>query len=148
MGLPRSIRRWLDLPGRLAFLLGLGALSTSGAQADTPERAGSGDVSIRSEDGKIYLSKGGRETELPLSATPERGRLLQLLQDKGPSGVKLDADPRLIMSGGGGAGFSLRDIQRSLTDDRAPASQNPPQTGTPNREPAPRNDKPAGDKKG
>ena len=67
---------------------------------------------IRSEGGKIYLSEGGRESELRLGATPERDRLLRLLEEHGAAGVKLDPDPRLIMSGGGGSGFSLRDIQR------------------------------------
>jgi hypothetical protein len=129
----------------------LGALAPAAAQADAPDQAdrtASGDLSIRSGDGKIYLSEGGRETELRLGATPERDRLLQLLQDHAPSGVKLDPDPRLIMSGGGGSGFSLRDIQRSLTGEPAPAPRDPPQPGSPKREPAPRNNKPASDKKG
>ena len=102
---------------RAALILGLGALSPAAAQADAPDQAdrtASGDLSIRSGDGKIYLSERGRETELQLGATPQRDRLLRLLQDHGPSGVKLDPDPRLIMSGGGGTGFSLRDIQQTF----------------------------------
>ena len=151
MAVRNNFFRWLRLPGRAALILGLGALTPAVAQADAPDqsdRTASGGVSVWSSDGKIYLSEGGRETELPLGATPERDRLMQLLQDHGPSGVKLDPDPRLIMSGGGGSGFSLRDIQRSLTNEPPPAPQNPPQTGSPKREPAPRNNKPASDKKG
>lgn len=151
MAIRTSLSRWLSLPGRAALILGLGALAPAVARTDAPDQAdrtASGDLSIRSGDGKIYLSEGGRETELRLGATPERDRLLQLLQDHGPSGVKLDPDPRLIMSGGGGSGFSLRDIQRSLTNEPPPAPQNPPQTNAPKREPAPRNNKAASDKKG
>jgi hypothetical protein len=151
MPLPHSFRRWLHLPGRIALILGMGALSTAGARADAPEHSGltaSGDVVIRSEGGKIYLSEGGPETELRLSATPERARLLQLLEQHGAAGVKLDRDPRLIMSGGGGTGFSLRDIQRSITGDPPPAPQNSQPTGAPKREPPPRGQKEATDKKG
>jgi len=151
---PRSLRRWLRLPGRVALILGLGALSTAGARADTPEthqRASPGDVLVRCEGGKIYLSEGGRETELRLGATPERDRLLRLLEEHGPDGIKLDPDPRLIMSGGGGTGFSLWDIKKSLTDKPTPAPQDPPQTrpsSAPEKGSAPRPHNPATDKKG
>src|ERR1700738_5313152 len=108
MPIPRSLRRWLRLPGRLALILGLGALSTAGARADTPDqgdRMAFGDVLIRSEGGRIFLSEGGRETELRLGATPQRDHLLRLLEEHGAAGLKLDRDPRLTMSGGGGPGF-------------------------------------------
>jgi hypothetical protein len=108
---------------------------------------GFGDVLIRSEGGRIYLSEGGRETELQLGATPQRDHLLRLLREHGPDGVRLDPDPRLIMSGGGGTGFSLRDIQRSLTNEPA-SPREPPQPASPKREPKPRNSKTSGDKKG
>ena len=126
MPIPRSLRRWLRLPGRLALILGLGALSTAGARADTPDqgdRMALGDVLIWSEGGRIFLSEGARETELRLGATPQ------------PAGVKLDPDPRLIMSGGGGAGFSLWDVRRSLTDKPAPVPQDPSQAKAPVRSP-------------
>src|SRR6266478_7640816 len=155
MPIPRSLRRWLRLPGRVALILGLGALSTAGARADTPDQAhrtAFRDVLIRSEGGKIYFSERGRETELRLGATPERDHLLRLLQDHGPAGVKLDPDPRLIMSGGGGAGFSLWDVKKSLTDKPTPAPQDPPQATRPLSPPekgsAPRPRNPATDKKG
>ena len=133
MATPPCLSRWFRLPGRLALILGLGALSTAGAQGATAEgdgRAGAGGGLIRSEDGKIYLSEGGRETELQFTATPERDHLLRLLEEHGPAGVKLDADPRLIMSGGGGAGFSFWDLRKHLTDK--PAPQPEPATAPPN----------------
>jgi hypothetical protein len=151
MPIPRSLKRWLRLPSPLALILGLGALPTTGAQADAPDQSslGSfGDISIRSEDGRIYFSEGGRETELQLGATRQRDNLLGLLEEHGPAGVKLDRDPRLIMSGGGGSGFSLRDIQRSIFGDPAPAPRDAQQPGTPKREPTPRNSKTTADKKG
>jgi hypothetical protein len=151
MALARSLSRRLRLPGRIALILGLGALSTAGAGADTPEQGKlttPGDVVVRSEGGRVFLSEGGQETELGLSATPERARLLRLLEDHGPAGVKLDRDPRLIMSGGGGSGFSLRDIQRSILGEPAPAPRDAQQPGAPKRAPAGRESKPASDKKG
>ena len=153
MAIPCSVRKWLRLPGRVALILGLGALSTAGSQADTQaSQPASGDASVRSDGGKIYLSEGGRETELRLGATPQRERLLRLLEEHGSAGVKLDSDPRLIMSGGGGTGFSLWDIRKSLTDTPAPTPRDPPQVTTPPSSPEqrspPRRHSPATDKKG
>ena len=152
MPIPRSLKRWLRLPGRAALILGLGALSTTDARADVPEQSGLmafGDVLIRSQGGKIYLSEGGRETELGLSATAERARLLRLLDEHGAAGIKLDRDPRLIMSGGGGSGFSLRDLQNSIFGEPAPTPRDPPPPGLQKRDPpADRERKPASDKKG
>jgi hypothetical protein len=153
MAVPISVRKWLRLPSRVALILGLGALSTAGAQADTQTSQKSpGDLLVRSNGGKIYLSEGGRETELKLGATPQRDRLLRLLEEHGSAGVKLDSDPRLIMSGGGGAGFSLWDIKKSVTDRAAPAPQDAPQATMPSNSPeprsAPRKHAPGVDKKG
>ena len=150
MAIARSLSQWLRLPGRVALILGLGALSTAGVRADTPKQGNlaTGDTQIRSDGGRIFLSEGGRETELRLGATPQRAHLLRLLEEHGPAGVKLDRDPRLIMSGGGGSGFSLRDIQRSIFGDPAPAPRDAQQPGTPKREPTPRNSKTTADKKG
>src|SRR5215472_13195363 len=64
MGIARSLSRRLRLPGRIALILGLGALSTAGARADTPEQGkltASGDVVVRSEGGRVFLSEGGRD---------------------------------------------------------------------------------------
>jgi hypothetical protein len=129
MPIPRSLRRWLHLPGRVALILGLGALSTAGARADTLDQAhrtSFDDILIRSEGGKIYLTEGGRESELQLTATPQRDHLLRLLEDRGPGGVKLDRDPRLIMSSGGGSGFFWWGLKKPTTDKAAPAGSVPP----------------------
>ncbi len=136
MPIPRSLKRWLRLPSRLTLVLGLGALATTGARADAPDEGNQsafGGVLIRSEGGKIYLSEGGRETELQLGPTAQRDHLLQLLEEHGSGGVKLDSDPRLIMSGGGGSGFTWVP-QRS--DTTAPtqtekAATPPPKNPTP-----------------
>ena len=154
MPMAHSLRRWLRLPGRAALILGLGALSGAAARADTPgqaDRTQLGNLQIRSNGEKIFLSEGGQETELRLTATPQRDHLLRLLEEHGPAGVRLDPDPRLIMSGGGGSGFSLRDIKNSITGEPAPARGSAPQSPPP-RSPkpgsAPRDNNPVVDKKG
>ncbi|MFL5268061.1 MAG: hypothetical protein ACJ8AH_15965 [Stellaceae bacterium] len=134
MAIPRIVNRWLRLPGRIALILGLGALSTAGTRADTAGQGDGvafGDALVRTEGGKIYLSEGGRETELQLSATPQRDHLLRLLEERGPASVKLDSDPRLIMSSGGGAGFYWWRAKKTVPDKQTPASQNPPQMTAP-----------------
>jgi hypothetical protein len=154
MAIPRIANRWLRLPGRIALILGLGALSTAGDRADSAQADGSalGNALVRTEGGKIYLSEGGRETELRLSATPQRDHLLRLLEERGPASVKLDSDPRLIMSSGGGSGFYWWRATKTAPDQQAPASQNPPQMtappGSPKGGSAPRDQYPAFDKKG
>jgi len=155
MPMAHRLRQWLRLPGRAALILGLGAMSTAGARADTPDQAHGapfGDLQIRSEGEKIFLSEGGQETELQLSATPQRDHLLRLLEEHGPAGVRLDPDPRLIMSGGGGSGFSLRDLTKPFTGEPAPAPHDPPQTNSPPSSPkrgtSPRSRDPVTDKKG
>jgi len=139
----------------MALILGLGALSTAGARADIvgqDSAAGFGDVLVRTEGGKIYLSEGGRETELPLSATPQREHLLRLLEEHGPAGVKLESDPRLIMSSGGGAGFYWWRTRPTATDKQPSGLQHPPQMNVPSDSPkggaSPRDQYPASDKKG
>jgi hypothetical protein len=146
---------WLRLPSGIALLLGLGALAPGSAQADIPDqgsRTAVDDVLVRSEQGKIYLSEAGRETELRLTATPQRDRLLRLLEEHGSGGIKLDRDPRLIMSSGGGSGFSLWDIKKSVTGKPVPSPQGPSQVTTPPEIPeqrsVPHDVSPAADKKG
>jgi hypothetical protein len=153
--IPRSLRRRLDLPSRVALTLGLGALSVASARAITPgdnEHQSASDALVRSEGGRIFLSEGGRETELQLGPTPQRDHLLQLLEVQGLAGIKLNIDPRLIMSGGGGTGFSLWDIKKSVTGTPAPTPQNPPQVTAPpspsEKGLTPRRHNPATDKKG
>lgn len=136
MRMPQSFRQWLSLPSRVALILGLGALPAGVSQADAPDHDGltlSGDILIRSEGGRIFLSEGGRESELRLSATPERDRLLRLLEEHGAAGVKLDRDPRLIMSSGGGSGFFWWGARKPAADRPAPVLQNMPQTPAPPR---------------
>ncbi|MFZ3236895.1 MAG: hypothetical protein WA417_10270 [Stellaceae bacterium] len=143
MPVPDVVKKHLRLPSRIALLLGLGALSVAGARADTAEpapQAGAepvvaGDVTVRAEAGRIFLSESGRETELRLGATTQRDHLLRLLEKHGAEGIKLDADPRLIMSGGGGSGFSLRDITKSFTDKPEPAAKSAPPASTPRSAP-------------
>jgi hypothetical protein len=154
MAIPFFAHRWFRLPSRIALILGLGALSTTSVGAPTDAQANqtaSGDVLIRSDGGKIYLLEGGRETELQLGATPQRDRLLRLLEEHEPAGVKLDRDPRLIMSSGGGAGFYWWGQKKPATEGTTPSgSARPPQvpapSGSPKQSP-PQDRNPASDKK-
>ncbi len=112
-----AVPRWLRLPGRAALLLGLGALSTAGARADTPQPPSGGVVPgaqdqqpdsasllLRVEGGRVYLSEAdGEFRELPLGDTPEARRLRQLIEDRGAGG-DLRLNPT-VLAGGGGAGF-------------------------------------------
>ncbi len=158
MPIVHNFTRWFRLPGRAALILGLGALSGAAARADTPDQAhrtALGDLQVRSEGGKIYFSEGGRESELRLGATPERDRLLRLLEEHGPAGVKLDRDPRLIMSSGGGSGFFWWGVRKPLPNEPVPALQNSPQLPTQPQldprsapRPAPRNNYAPNDGKG
>jgi hypothetical protein len=141
MPVASRLRKYLRLPGGIALLLGLGAISAGGAAADAPDAipqdgtaaAVFGGVRVRAEGEKIYLFEGGRESELRLGATRERAHLLRLLEPHRGAGVTLHSDPRLIMSGGGGAGFSLRDITKSVSDKPASANKGAPRsTAQPN----------------
>jgi hypothetical protein len=112
-------RNWINLPSRVAMLLGIGVLATGGARAETTvgdaavaaphppqaiadDRAG---LSVWASDGRIYLADP-RVRELQLSDTPEARRLHDLLRQRGAtdmrSSVRLD---RLLLAGGGGDGF-------------------------------------------
>jgi hypothetical protein len=136
MPISHYLTRWLRLPGRFALILGLGALSTAGAQGDAPDQTSPrsfGDLSIRSEGGKIYLSEGGRDfQELQLPDTPEARHLKRLLAQNGivtdPTDLQVNS---VILAGGGGTGFSLWDIKRSVPDKPAPVPQDPPQVTAP-----------------
>jgi hypothetical protein len=98
-----SLRKWLHLPGRIALLLGVGALSAAGAKAAvmephlgngpvrSPQQSAKsfGEVLIWSEGGRIYFSESGHEAqELRLGNTPNSPHILQ---------------HRMILVGGGGA---------------------------------------------
>jgi hypothetical protein len=132
MAIPRSVRRWLRLPGQAALILGLGALSTAGARTDTAEgheRTSLGNVFVRSEDGKIYLAEAGKKfQELQLRDTAEARYLRQLIEQNsaaaGPAGVRLSPT---ILAGGGGSGFYWNPFAKTDTTDKAGA---PDQAGT------------------
>lgn len=105
---------WLRLPGRIAMLLGLGALSVAGARADAPAAEpglgmapNPGAVLVRAEGGRIYLSEhGGAFEELRLGDTAEARLLRQLLESQGAAadanGIRLHPT---ILAGAGGDGF-------------------------------------------
>lgn len=109
----------LRLPSRIALLLGLGALSGAGVQADTAhasradaellprtEPVGLGDLLISSEGGRLFVVEPGNGAEeLRLGNTPEAQHLRQLLQRHGAEtkDVRLN---RMILAGGGGKGIS------------------------------------------
>ncbi len=144
MPIPRSLRRWLRLPGRAALILGLGALSTAGARADTPEQAhrtASGDILIRSEGGRIYLSEAGKEfEELRLNDTAEARHLKQLLESRsraeGAPYIRLNST---VLASGGGAGFhwwwrpAAKPGSPPKPDDPSKAGTPPKSAGTPGK---------------
>jgi hypothetical protein len=112
------LRKWLRLPSRIALLLGVGALSGTGAipamaepglhngpvRAPQQSAKSFGEVRIWSEDGRIYFSEGGNEPrELQLSDTPEARRLRQLLEHEGAVAESPRVlQHRMILVGGGG----------------------------------------------
>jgi hypothetical protein len=141
MAISRSSREWMRLPGRLALILGLSALSTAGARADTPEqpqRGAVGDLLIRSEGGKIFLSEGSRDfRELQLRDTAVARRLRQLLENRnraeGAAHLRPDST---MMASGGGSGFYWwwRPADKA---DRPVKPENPDKSGTPQNPAAP-----------
>jgi hypothetical protein len=158
MEMPRSLRRWLRLPGRVALILGMGALTNASVRADLPETGpGSavspiarGDLVIRSEAGKIYLSeRGGEFREVPLGDTPEARHLRQLLGRNdaaaGPAGLRLSPT---LLAGGGGSGFHWNPFQKNDTPDKktAPDQAKPAdKPGTQQKPPSPATTKATGD---
>jgi hypothetical protein len=120
MRISRSLNRWLRLPSRIALLLGLGALSAAGARADTGRgqpgagiapvaqglQAGLGEVLIRTEGGRIYVSEGGREfRELQLTDTAHARMLKELLQNNSAEATAATRLTPMLLAGDGGSGF-------------------------------------------
>src|SRR4051794_2443137 len=117
MSLPFSVYKWLRPPSRLAFLLGLGMLSTAGIKVDTAEAhpgnnttpvpqqgaGGFGELQIWNDGGRLYIADGGRAAqELRLGDTAEAGRLRDLLERNGAAaGVPSVALNRMLLAGGG-----------------------------------------------
>ena len=113
--------KWLRLPGRIALLLGLGALSAAGANPNAAEAhtgkendsvprqnaAAFGDLRVWTEGGRIYMAEPGRPGEdLCLGDTLETRHLRQLLEQQGATAASRYVPfGRMILVGGGGCGF-------------------------------------------
>jgi len=121
MSIPPCARRWFGLPGRLALLFGIGAISAAaqpepalaGPDAEpalVPQQSAANFAELRlwSDDGRIYVSEPGQHArELPLADTPEARHLRQLLERAGAAaGSPQSVRHRIILVGGGGCGFS------------------------------------------
>jgi hypothetical protein len=152
MRVSRSLRRWLRPPSRIALLLGLGALATGGARADTGQdtpgagvapiahgdQASTSGLLIRIEGGQVYLSEAGGEfRELRLGDAPEAVLLRQLLErnaaSAGTTGIPLHP---MILAGNGGDGFHWSPGGRSATRDKSgPAGSSTPAVGGPSARP-------------
>jgi hypothetical protein len=138
----RNLRKWLRFPGRAGLLLGLGALSITGARAETAAPAPTapsptmGGLSIRSEAGRIYVSENGEDfREIELADTPEKRRLAQLLEEREPGSQGSEiALYFMILAGAGGDGFHWT-APRSGNDAAKPAGKsnehNRPASGSP-----------------
>ena len=138
MLMPSSMRHWLRLPSRIALLLGLGALSVSGARAEAAGEArpdGDGarlpqqsvkplaDLLIWREDGRIYVSEAGKPAEeLHLGNTAEAKLLEQLLEGTTAATPRALND-RIILVGGGGAGFDWSPPGKSSTSGTSSGGQ-------------------------
>jgi hypothetical protein len=134
MLIPSSLPKWLRLPSRIALLLGLGAFSAAGANANTGEvNSGHGparvpqqsvktfgDLLVWSEGERIYVAEPGTEArELPLADTPETRRLRQLLQRDGATKESPRAlHDRIILVGGGGSGFQWAPARQPAGRDK------------------------------
>ena len=132
----RNLRKWLRIPSRAGLLLGLGALSITGARAETaapaptPPSPTMGGLSIRSEAGRIYVSENGGEfREIELADTPEKRRLADMLEGREPGSPGSEiALYFMILAGSGGDGFHWT-APRSGNDAAQPAGR----SGDPHR---------------
>jgi hypothetical protein len=135
-----SFAKWLRLPSRIAVLLGMGALSTTGAQPAmaepelgngpmrVPQQSAKtfGEVLIWSEGGRIYLSESGNQAqELRIGDTPQARHLRELLEREGAAAESPHVlQHRLILVGGGGSAVHWGGAQSSSPPgnaSRAPA---------------------------
>jgi hypothetical protein len=131
MFLPFS--KWLRLPGRIALLLGMGALSAAAAKADASEMGGGpsrvpqqsaksfGELRVWSDDGRIFISEAGRAAEeLRLGDTAEARRLKRLLEEDGAAAESPRVLPqRIILVGGGGEGIHWTPVDSTGTSGKA-----------------------------
>jgi hypothetical protein len=130
-----SFAKWLRLPSRIAVLLGMGALSATGAQPAmaepelgkgpmrVPQQSAKsfGEVLIWSEGGRIYFSESGNEAqELRIGDTPQARHLRELLVREGAVAESPRVlQHRLILVGGGGSAVHWGGAQSSSTPDSA-----------------------------
>jgi hypothetical protein len=146
----RNMRKWLRFPSRAGLMLGLGALSITGDRAETavpaptPPSQPLGGLSIRSEQGRIYVAENGRDfREIDLADTPEKRRLAQLLEGREPGSPGSEiALYFMILAGSGGDGFHWTS-PRSGNDAKPAAGSRDEGSGPPSRSlplpPRPRN---------
>jgi hypothetical protein len=135
--MPSWMHVW-GLPGRIALLLGVGALSVAGAKADTAGEASAGDNAARvpqqsaktfgdlliwSEADRIYASEAGQPAEeLRFGDSTEAIALRQLLERSGATAARPHVlRDRIILVGGGGAGFSWQPPRQPNSATPAPA---------------------------
>lgn len=137
-----SMQEWLRLPGRIALLLGFGALSAAGAQADAtgidtanqpngmPQHSAHafGELRVWSDGARIYFAESGSEArELQSADTAEAQHLRQMLQRHGAlsASAALPLAPT-ILAGGGGDGFHWTPARTKSTS--AAPTAGPPAT--------------------
>ena len=141
----RVFPKWLPVPSRIALLLGLGALSVSGAKAGTtagdlgkdpgrlPQQSVKrfGELLVWSDRGRIYVSEANKPAEeLRLGDTTEARLLRDLLERDGATAASPRVlSDRIILVGGGGMGISWtsRQTPNTAAEPAAPATAGSPQ---------------------
>src|SRR5579863_1942585 len=127
MPVPSFARKWYGFPSRIALLLGVGAISAAGANADTasigeqpariPQQSAKtfGELRVWSDNGRIYMSESeGKASELRLGDTAEARQLRELLERaKATADAPHTFQHRIILVGGGGEGFHWAPAGRS-----------------------------------
>jgi len=145
MRLPGSIRKWLHFPSRIGLMVGLGALSAAGAQADATAAQDNGNLAqnlrIRLEGGQVYISERGSDfRKLPLGDSAETRQFVQLLKSANSSEVEANSR-EIILAGAGGGGFHW--APANTTDSRgnrgatSPVAPRKPSSPTGIKQPAP-----------
>lgn len=136
------LRALPHLTGRLALLLGIGALPAAQASQvpqavpDAPKEPGSArtdaGLAIRLEGGRVQVADGGGFVEVALSDTAE-ARLLRVLLARepaaaSPDGIRLD---RRLLAGGGGGGahWSVVPPKPPAAEPASAGTQGAPQNG-------------------
>lgn len=119
MYLSRLMLKWLHLPSRIALLLSIGALSATGARADTPVSHDNGsafdDVRVRLEGRNVYVSERDGAFR-QLGDSTETRLLIQLLEGSGATFVAQPLSTKL--AGSGGAGFHWAPADKADTSGK------------------------------